>query len=318
MPEAKDDSDGAQPDPMRLAAPLVCWLVGDVRPDGSFEPAGGALDGDAYTHVVNQHRGCERTFVGSLPRLAGDTSRAVVASEHTVPFPFCHCGLPGTYEPSGRLADVYRDRLGYRLRAVALVQLWGRLIFDNSGVHAEYGRVLALATSPDDAPARAQRAHVAAQRLGAALVDIEAEELYGQRTAFEPFAPTDTVRVTHRDFERWAHDRSTRRWSSDTQSRNTGGAAGHITGSAVVLVAFLVGIGLRAAGLPEAAAIGTGVTVGVIGTGISLYKIQDVVYCVEGFAPAPADAPVPTEPVDEQPAHPTLDLGSGGGTTTTD
>ena len=294
---------------VRFGGPVVCWLVGDVRPDGSIEPAGGAVDGDDYTQVWNHRVECER-FHGSgpSPRAGGSAWRPMVAGGHSVPFPFCGCGLPGVYEPYGRLMDAYRDRLGYHLRTVALVELWGRLMFQNAGVRAGHGRVLGIAISPDDAPIRKRRAQTAAERLGAALVEIDPSDIYRRRGALEALIPQRATRVTHRDFEHWAHNRSLRRWTSTTQSRSASGI-GHAIGSAIGLAALVTGFGLQAAGLPDPAAIGCAVAVGAAGAGISFYKLSDFTYCIEGLAPAPDGAPASTpEPLDTQPGAPQLDL----------
>ena len=119
---------------VRLDSPVVGWLTADIRPDGSLEPGAGGVHGEAYTDTLNTARACERPHVGTPPVLGGSGLHPVVASVHAVPFPLCSCGLPCDYEPHGRLFDHYRDRLGYRMRTVALVEVWGRLMVQNAGV----------------------------------------------------------------------------------------------------------------------------------------------------------------------------------------
>lgn len=62
-------------------------------------------------------------------------------------------------------------------------------------------------------------------------------------------------------------------------------------GSATVLIAFLIAVGLGALGAPEAATIPVAVAVAVAALAFSLYKLPDFEYCVEASAPAPAGAP---------------------------
>jgi hypothetical protein len=274
---------------LRFDAPVVGWLVGDILPDGSLEPAGGRVEGGTYTGTVNAFEACERAAqsVGP-PRLGGRGLRPLVAVGHPTPFPFCECGFPSSYEPGGRWFDHYRDRLGYRMRTVALVEVWGRLMLSNAGVRGEYGRVLAIAASPDDAPQRRRRAAAATERLGAALFEAQPEAFNLESMA--RLIPVGAVVPTHRDFERFAHDRSLRRWTSRAQMRSISGIA-RAGGSATVLIAFLIAIGLGALGAPEAATIPVAVAVGVAALAFSLYKLPDFEYCVEASAPAPAGAP---------------------------
>jgi hypothetical protein len=118
--------------------------------------------------------------------------------------------------------------------------------------------------------------------------------------------PPEARLVTHHDFERLAHKRTNRRWSSAKQAMFLARVVGQING----LVAVGIGYAAKALGASNGAAIAVGVAVALAGLAFTIRKIQDVEHCVEAFAPSPEGLPQgAAEPIRVTTGRPQLNLG---------
>src|SRR3954470_5009817 len=105
---------------LRFDAPVVGWLAGDIEPDGTLHAR---VVAQAYDAPVTAGREIDHPALVPAPwpvRLGGGRLAPVVAAEHTVPFPFCACGVPADYDLHRAHLDRFHDRLGYRMATIAL------------------------------------------------------------------------------------------------------------------------------------------------------------------------------------------------------
>jgi len=271
---------------LKLDGPVVGWLAADIRPDGSFDVLRDI--GDDYLTSPTCAPRCAYPRPGLPPNVGVTRVRPVIATEHSSPFPFCHCGMPAGYAPDGRLFDHWRNRLGYRMRTVALVEVWGRVMLESGGMRAACGRVLAIAVADDESPARRARVASAAKLLGATVVEVDPARF--ETDAFEHLVLAGATRLTHRDFMRSLRGRSLRRWSSAQDARAIG-LGGGMVASVALIVAIFVDAGVRALGIPGTVALAMAILIALAGLVGAFRLTLPLGFSIEAFAPSPDATP---------------------------
>ena len=151
-------------EPAILQRPLVGWTAAGVTAEGRLDVERTSdWIGTPCTAAPCPHPGPDAAL----------TDAGGVAAEHTAPAPYCECGLAAYGAgPQGRWRDRYRDRLGYRMQAAALVATWGRVIVESDRVRGAHGRVLALLVAKEEPARRRDRVDHAARHLGAEVVEF--------------------------------------------------------------------------------------------------------------------------------------------------
>ena len=279
--------------PLSLTEPLVGWSVVDIPPDGTLHPVLGA----DWTDAVQVAPACRLHPDGRQPRqapfLGRSALRPVVATAHEPPAPFCVCGLGALYSLRlHRCFDAFRDRLGYRLRCLAIVQLWGRMMLESGGVRAQYGRVLAIMVPEGETGARGRRVEAAADRLGARIVAVD-PDAFDAAAVLRREAPEGAHILSRGEFVRSAGNGSARRWRSIPTQRASFKTARLIV-CAYALLFLAVGAGLHAAGVVSWPTVGLALSLSsFVAVPVAVRRADKRAVCVEAVAPAPPACPTP-------------------------
>lgn len=276
-----------------LAGPVVGWSVVDLPPDGSLDP----VLGSDWTQPLQTAPACRLHSAEDVDRrgdpfLGGTALAPIVAAVHEPPMPFCVCGLGALYSFGiHRRFDRFRDRLGHRLRCLAIVELWGRVILESRGVRAQYGRVLALVVPADEPEMRRRRIETAAERVRARIVTVDPER-FDAHEVLRREAPQGPELLAYARFARAARDRHARRWRVAERQRELARSAG-FEGSAVALLAFGIAAVGKAAGLPASWAIVIAIVLTAIAAIAVLRREWQWSVSVEALAPAPPGSATP-------------------------
>ena len=272
-----------------LDQPLVGWMAVDIPPDGSLHPVLGC----DWTDPVQSAPQCRLHPQARRSRdepFLGGALHPVVAATHEAPAPFCVCGLGALYTLRlHRRFDVFRDRLGYRLRCLAIVQLWGRVMLESGGVRAEYGRVLAIVVPQGEAGSRLRRIEAAAERLQTRILTVD-PDAFDEEELLRRQAPEGSLVVSHSDFMRCAGNTRTRRWRSVRKQREAGRTV-RLMGSALGLMTLGVVAGAAAIGVSPGLATVFSILVGLLALTVIAPSRRAV--AVEALAPAPPACPTP-------------------------
>jgi hypothetical protein len=239
---------------VRLPEPVLAFTLLDIESDGTS----GEWDAEVV-RVQEAGPAAAGTPAGRPVAVLAGSGRHMPA-DASLPSPFRDGGVSGRWRWSGRLFDRWRDRLGYRLRAPALVALWGRGFVGVDKLRAQAGRVLAIGYLAGESPVRMQRLETGARRLGAVLVELSYEQSEREmERALLYAAPGAGARIDAGEVTRLIRDRSVRRWKRRPDRGTSNGA--EAVGYLCMIPAVVAGVLAHLIGLPEGASIGVGIVV---------------------------------------------------------